>query len=202
MGRRLPLSAALACLVTFGLFWTMQALIGVSGTLKEGRPPPSIEFVRLRKDTTPEAKKREPPKREKPEQAPPPPNISMSKASFEPGDAVADYVPEIDASEALSGGIGGGGGADRDIVPLVRISPEYPMRARQREIEGWATVGFTISKAGTVKEAHIVGSQPGKVFDSAALNAVRKWKYNPKIEQGKAVERTGVRVTLAFSMED
>jgi protein TonB len=202
MGRRLPFSAAIACLVTFGLFWTMQALIGVSGELKEPRPPPSIEFVRLRRDTTPEAKKREPPKREKPQQAPPPPDISMSKASFEPGDGVADFAPDIDPSAALSGGIGGGGGADRDIVPLVRISPEYPMRARQREIEGWATVGFTISKAGTVKDAFVVASHPGQVFDDAAVNAVRKWKYNPKIEQGKAVERPGVKVTLDFSMQN
>jgi len=202
MGLRLPVSAAIACLVTFGLFCAMQALIGVSGTLKESRPPPSIEFVRLRKDTTPEAKKREPPKREKPEQAPPPPDISMSKASFEPGDGVGDFAPDIAPSEALSGGIGGGGGTDRDVVPLVRIQPDYPMRARQRGIEGWATVGFTISKAGTVKDVYIVASHPGSIFDRSALNAVRKWKYNPKIEKGKAVERPGIKVTLDFSMEN
>lgn len=202
MGLRLPFSAAIACLVTFGLFWTMQALVGVSGKLKEARPALSIEFVRLRRDTTPEVKKREPPKREKPKQAPQPPDISMSKASFEPGDGVAEFAPQIDPSDALSGGIGAGGGSDRDVVPLVRITPEYPMRARQRRIEGWATIGFTISKAGTVKDPYVIASHPGQTFDRSALSAVRKWKYNPKIENGKAVERPGVRVTLEFSMED
>jgi len=30
---------------------------------------------------------------------------------------------------------------------------------------------------------------------------VRKWKYNPKIQDGAAVERPGQKVTLEFTME-
>ena len=48
-GARYITAFAIACGVTFGLFWVMQALIGVAGELKEGRPPPSVEFVRLRR---------------------------------------------------------------------------------------------------------------------------------------------------------
>ena len=199
---RFPIAVGLACLVTFGLFWAMQALVGVSGKLQEGRPPPTVEFVRLRRDSTPEAKKREPPKREKPDQPPPPPDLSMSKSSLDPGEGVASIAPAIDVGDALAGGIGAGGGADRDVVPLVRINPDYPMRARQRGIEGWVTVEFTISKAGTVKDAVVVASHPGRVFDRSALQAIRKWKYNPKIQNGAAVERPGVKVTLEFAMED
>jgi protein TonB len=180
----------------------MQALIGVSGELKEGTPPPSIEFVRLRRDTVPATKKREPPKREKPEQPPPPPDISMSKASLEPGAGVTAIVPTVDPTGALSGGITGGGGADRDVVPLVRIDPDYPMRARQRHIEGWVVVEFTISKAGTVRDPIVLASHPGTIFNRSALQAIRKWKYNPKIEGGAAVERAGVKVRLDFVMED
>ena len=54
----------------------------------------------------------------------------------------------------------------------------------------------------TVKEAAVVGSHPGRVFDRAALQAIRKWKYNPRIQDGVAVERAGVKVTLEFTMED
>jgi len=198
---RLPIVIALAALVTFGLFWAMQALVGVSGKLEEGRPPPSVEFVRLKRDTTPEQKKREPPKREKPDAPPPPPNLSMSKASLDPGDGVGGIAPSIDASDALSGGIGMGGGSDRDAVPLVRIQPEYPMNARQRGIEGWVTLEFTITKAGTVRDPVVIASQPGSVFDRNALRAIRKWKYNPRIKDGEAVERTGM-VTLEFTMEN
>ena len=60
MARRLSIAVGLACVVTFGLFWSMQALIGASGELKEGRPAPSIEFVRLKRDRAPAEQKREP----------------------------------------------------------------------------------------------------------------------------------------------
>jgi protein TonB len=86
-------------------------------------------------------------------------------------------------------------------VPLVRIEPEYPMRARQRGIEGWVVIEFTISEAGTVKDAVVVSAHPGTIFNRAALQAVRKWKYNPKIQDGAAVERPGQKVTLEFTME-
>ena len=200
MRLRLPIAVGLACIVTFGLFWAMQALIGVSGELKEGRPVPKIDFVRLQRDTAPQVKEREPPKREKPDQPPPPPDISMSKANLDTGAGVGDIVPVIDPTDALGGGLGGGGGADRDVVPLVRIDPDYPMRARQRSIEGWVLLEFTITKAGTVKEPRVVDSHPGNIFDRSALRAVRKWKYNPKIEDGEAVERPGVKVRLKFDL--
>ena len=44
MDLRVPIAAALAGLVTFGLFWVMQALIGVSGELREGKPPTKVDF--------------------------------------------------------------------------------------------------------------------------------------------------------------
>ena len=43
---------------------------------------------------------------------------------------------------------------------------------------------------------------PGTVFNRAALRAIRKWKYSPKIEDGVAVERHDVRVKLHFGLED
>jgi len=53
MARRLFIAVGLACVVTFGLFWAMQALIGMSGKLEEGSAAPSIEFVRLKRDRAP-----------------------------------------------------------------------------------------------------------------------------------------------------
>ncbi len=48
---------------------------------------------------------------------------------------------------------------------------------------------FTITRVGTVDDARILRSDPPYVFDRAALQAIRKWRYNPKVEDGKAVER-------------
>jgi len=201
MERRLPAAVALACLVTFGLFWAMQALIGVTGELKEGSPPPTIDFVRLRKDNQPELKKREPPKREKPEQPPPPPDMSMARSNLNAGDAMAGLGSLMEDVGNLGEGLGTGAGSDRDVVPLVRVRPDYPMRALQREIEGWVAIVFTITKIGSVKDAR-VHSSSNPLFDNAALQAVRKYKYNPKIENGEAVERPGVKVLIRFEMED
>ncbi|MFP6627456.1 MAG: TonB family protein [Myxococcota bacterium] len=198
---RLPIALALACVITFGLFWSMQALIGTSRELQEGKPPPHIDFVRLRRDNTPQEKKREPPKREKPEQPPPPPDISMSKSTLDPGEGIAAIDPRIDASTILDGGLSSGGGTDRDVVPLIRIEPEYPIRARQHNIEGWVHVQFNVSKAGTVTEAFVVASRPRNVFDSAAIQAVLRWKYNPKIRNGVAVAREKLQVVFPFEME-
>ena len=198
---RLPVAVLLACGITFFLFWTMQALVRTKGELEESTAPLSIDFVRLRRDSTPQEKKREPPKREKPDQPPPPPDMSMSKSSLDPGEGVAMLAPQIDASAAIQGSLVAGGGSDRDAVPLVRIEPDYPMRARQRGIEGWVQVRFDVNKAGGVKNAVVVAANPPKVFDRAAIQAVLKWKYNPKIRNGVAEERLGLQVVFPFEME-
>ena len=202
MSGRHPFAFGIACLVTLALFWVMQALVGVEGELSEGSASLRIDFVRLLKDRAPQTKQREPPKREKPEQPPPPPSISTSKSTLDPGAGIAAIAPQIDAEEALTGGIGMGAGADRDVVPLVRINPEYPVRALQRRIEGWVTLEFTITEVGSVEDVVVLASEPGTVFDRSAMQAVRKWKYNPKIEDGVAAARPGVRTTLEFTMED
>ena len=59
----------------------------------------------------------------------------------------------------------------------------------------------TITPAGTVKDPIIIDAEPDGVFDSAAVAAVSRWKYNPKMEGGVAVERRGIRVKLAFKLE-
>ncbi len=197
---RLLLAIGLGSLTTFALFWVMQALIGVSGELREGRPPPTVEFVRLRKDRAPEMKKREPPKREKPEQPPPPPEMNLAK-NLQPSDAGGEIVPMLDTGAELAKATSlGAGGGSRDVVPLVRVDPEYPIKAKQRRIEGWVDLEFTISPAGTVQDARVLRSNPPAIFDQSALRAVRRWRYNPKIEDGVAVSRQGIKVRLRFEL--
>jgi protein TonB len=192
---------ALGILTAFALFWVMQALIGVSGELREGGGNLSVDFVRLRRDNAPDLKKREPPKREKPEQAPPPPELNMAKA-INPSDAVGEIVPIVDTSMELENAtnLNTGAGGDRDVVPLVRVDPEYPPRAKQQGIEGWVDLEFTITSVGTVQDPVVIGSNPSFVFDRAAIQAVRKWRYNPKTENGVVVARTGVQVRLRFEL--
>ncbi len=198
---RSVVSIFLGVFTAFGLFWIMQALIGVSGELKKAGTRLAVDFVRLRRDTTPQTKEREPLKREKPEQQPPPPEMNLAKA-MNPGDAVADIIPMVDTGMELerATALGAGGGGDRDVVPLVRVDPEYPPRARQQGIEGWVEVEFTISPVGTVQDAVVIASKPTFVFDRAALRAIRKWRYNPKVEDGSPIARPGIQVRLRFEI--
>ena len=92
--------------------------------------------------------------------------------------------------------------SDSDVIPVVRVNPQYPIRAAERGIEGWVEVEFTISSAGTVKSPFVLNAHPKNVFNRAALRAIAKWKYNPKIEDGVAVERPGVQVRLAFDLQE
>jgi len=194
---RVPIAIALAAVITFALFWVMQALVSVAGELGEEGGRLSVEFVRLRRDTTPEVKKREPPKREKPEQPPPPPQMNMAQ-NLAPADAVGAIEPMVDTGMELEQATSlGVGGADREEVPLVRVDPTYPPRAKQRGIGGYVVVQFTITAAGTVIDPIIVESKPSQIFDRAVLQAVKKWRYNPRIEGGQAVARTS-QVLLRF----
>ena len=198
---RMVVSVSAAVVVTFGLFWVMQALIGIEGTLDEDAAGRVVDFVRLKREELVEEKKRKLPNKKPPEEAPPPPDLNLSRNNrpdADLGNTLAIMGTDID----LGDGPGlGSGGADTDIVPLVRVEPLYPQRAAQRGIEGWVEVEFTISAAGTVMLPRVINYHPSTIFNRAALKAIRKWKYNPKIEEGKAVERPGVTVRLTFELK-
>jgi protein TonB len=199
MTRRLLGVSVLAAAVTFALFWVMQALIGVAGTILEDKPSLIVDFVRLKRDTEPETKKREIPDRQKPDQPPPPPQMDFSE-NLNPDDAAGIIVPDVSAEIELAATDLSAGGSDRDVVPLVRVEPQYPMSAKQRGVEGWVELEFTITAAGTVANIVVTASNPGTVFNRSAVNAVSKWKYNPKIVNGTAVDRPGVRQRIRFEL--
>ncbi len=196
--RLLAVSAA-AEAVTFAHFWVMQALIRLAGEMLEEKPSLVVDFVRLKRDTQPEMKKREIPDRKPPEQPPPPPQMNFSQ-NLNPDDAIGVIVPVVEALLDLAAADLGTGGSDRDVVPLVRIEPQYPMSAKQRGIEGWVELRFTITAAGTVADIVVTASVPGTVFNKSAVQAVSKWKYNPKVENGTAVDRPGVRQRIKFEL--
>jgi protein TonB len=188
-----------AIIVTFGLFYLMQALILGKDTKLGESGGTMIEFVRLKKDSELETKKRKMPEKKEPEEPPPPPDLSMSRSN-KPSQDMGEMAFAIDVNVDVGGTDVAIAAADSDVVPIVRVNPQYPLRASERGIEGWVAVEFTISKLGTVKDPHVIGSHPSSIFDRAALKAIRKWKYNPKIEDGEPVERPGVKVKLNFDL--
>ena len=79
------------------------------------------------------------------------------------------------------------------------VPPEFPMEARQRALSGWVDVQFAVRTDGAVGEVTIVGAQPVGVFEQAAVDAVRKWRYKPVMRDGQPVsQRARVRLSFAF----
>jgi protein TonB len=88
--------------------------------------------------------------------------------------------------------------APRRIIKLVQ--PQYPGDARMRGIEGWVDVNVVVTPSGDVLEQNVVASSRGRVFERAALNAVRQWKYEPRATND--TERLQVRVDFRMEKQD
>jgi protein TonB len=71
---------------------------------------------------------------------------------------------------------------------IQRVNPEYPREAERRGTEGSVEVSFTVSPEGKVSDVIIVNSEPSDIFDRAAVDAVRRWRYEPKKVGGVPVE--------------
>jgi TonB family protein len=84
-----------------------------------------------------------------------------------------------------------------ELYPTARVPPQYPERAARRRVEGVVELQVRVNPDGTVADATVIRSEPPGLFDEASLRAIRKWKFKPKIVDGKAVEATGVqRITF------
>jgi protein TonB len=93
-------------------------------------------------------------------------------------------------------------GTDRDVQPIVQVHPDYPQPAISRGVEGWVKVQFTITATGAVKDAFVIDASPRAVFDDAALKAIARWRYNPRIDNGTAVERVGMQTVIRFQLDN
>ncbi len=77
--------------------------------------------------------------------------------------------------------------ADRNLVPLLKTQPKYPRLAQRRGIEGRVEIEFVINPQGAVEDVSLIQAEPPEVFEEAALQAVKQWKFAPKFIEGAAV---------------
>ncbi len=199
---RLPVAFGFALLITAATFWFLARMIWTPTDINQMAKAARIEFTRMRKDTEVESKREEVRKaeRERSAQVPVAPRLSVSNNASITTAPVQMVQPKIDASGVKMNLTAGG--SDRGVAPLVRVNPDYPRRALERGIEGWVHVRFTITAAGTVKDLMVVDAEPKGVFDEAASKAVLRWRYNPRVENGVAVERVGEQTLIRFKLEN
>ena len=60
------------------------------------------------------------------------------------------------------------------------VPPEFPRRARRRDISGLVDVEFTINADGSTDAIQVLHSEPGRVFEKSAVDAVRQWRFEPR----------------------
>lgn len=199
MQLRLPLTVLLGGAFSIWMFWLLWTLISQPINVGDMLEATRIEFSRMRRDSEAATKREDRAEREPPPPAPEIPRMAFTSAGVDSN--VATLNPTINTAGAISR-MDMSGGSDTDVIPLVRIAPEYPPRALSRGVEGWVQVQFTITATGAVKDAVVVASDPPRIFDEAALRSIARWRYNPKVEGGVAVERIGVQTVIRFLLEE
>lgn len=190
-----------AAVATFAVFWMMQTLISSGNSVvNEESFGRLIEFVDVSQDEDVQTKQRKVNKPPTPPVEPPKPDLP--KPSMQAQSANAFDMGSIDLSPDLNieAGLNGSGG-DGDFLPIVKVSPQYPRRALQKGIEGHVTVEFTVTALGTVIDPKVIDANPPNIFNRAAMNAVKRFKYKPKIMEGKAQAVTGVRNIIRFELD-
>lgn len=194
---RLPFVVASGTLVTLSVFALLFHFVSVPLVSTGSDVARVIEFSRMIVEVPAKLKRDEKTQRPDPPQIPDPPQTvggrgtagpptQFQRASFSPG--------RVERSKGVPLR------PDGDAIPIVRPQPDYPPGPLAKGEEGWVQVRFNVSTVGTVKDAVVVEAEPHKTFDNAALKAIARWRYNPKIEDGVAVERVGLQAIIRFEI--
>jgi protein TonB len=93
-----------------------------------------------------------------------------------------------------TGGSGDGGNGDPALITgdmqrpvlLQKVEPEYPIVARRAGLGGRVTLQAVIAPDGSVESVEILAST-NPIFNAAAVDAVRRWRYKPALMNGAPV---------------
>ena len=201
-------TGVLAVVLTLLMFSIMQALINNDGIFeKPNRESSYLNFIRLNTQEAELNKKdrRLPEPPPPPEEAPETPEFSAQIDSISANlsmDLPTIGIPINSGDGPYLGALVQGGGLagfDTDVIPVVRVQPAYPRRAKQAGIEGFVTMEVLIRADGTVTRARVMESDPPRLFDEAALRAIERWKFRPKIVDGTPVEQRA-KQTIEFTL--
>jgi periplasmic protein TonB len=189
-----------ATVITVALLWVMQYLIatGVQAVTEE-RTFHFIDFIRVQRDERVQTRE-EKVERAPDAQAPP---LMQSQRQSSDVDATAIGVIGISAPQ-ISHEVSLGREAffsDGDYMPIVQVAPQYPHRAADLGLEGFVLLEFTVTGEGMVRDPRIIESTH-EIFNQAALDAVLRFRYRPRVIDGGPVEVPGVRFRITFELWD
>ena len=136
-----------------------------------------------------------------PADTPLPQQLSEQRAVPVNADALKPVVPRI-VAQIVDPGLAIPAIDKGDLLPVIKVAPIYPKDAIARNVTGQVLLEFVVTETGAVRDPVVLAADPPGVFERAAIDAVGKFRYSPKVVEGKAVEVTGVRNRIVFEIAD
>ncbi|NVJ59653.1 MAG: energy transducer TonB [Gammaproteobacteria bacterium] len=203
--QRVLIGLLLGAGITFGLFILMSFLVKGGDGSYEKREYPVVDYGSLEVEQDVKRKERRVPKKPPPPKEPPPPETQkVSKVTNPDMQQMNIQLSKLDVN------VGAGGmyignmqqmmSQDGEAIPLVIIEPQYPRKALMDGIEGFVRFRFTVKADGYAKDVEIVDANPRRLFDREARRAIYKWRFKPRVVDGKAVEQANMYYTLEFKL--
>lgn len=190
--------------ITFCLFVLMAFLIKSELEPPELSDDKTVEFVIAQPEDELRVRDRRIPKKPPPPKTPPPPqprqvakvqkpikNLNINLGKFDVSVNSGMYLGSVGQAGSLS---------DGDAIPMVIIEPRYPRKAAMEGLEGWVRFQFTVAPDGSPKDVKVIDAKPKRVFERDARKAIYKWKFKPRVIDGKAVEQPNMRYTMEFKL--
>lgn len=72
-------------------------------------------------------------------------------------------------------------------------SPTFPVEAARTGRSGFAVVEFTVTADGRVTGAHVISSNPRRIFDKSAIEAIERSQFKPALRDGQSVSSVVTR---------
>jgi TonB family protein len=136
----------------------------------------------------------------------PAPIVAAPPAPATAAETPATTAPQVatatPAAPAVAAWVPGEGVIGSNKLKVLRsVLPEFPRGARESGTSGWVDLEYTVAKDGAVKELSVTTSEPRRIFDNAAMDALRRYRYAPILKDGQPVEQR-VRTRIRFTATD
>lgn len=205
---RYSFSIVLGSFITLSLFYLMSQLIFQENQIKKDQDEShSIQFLMNKTIEDLELRSRRMPKKPKdPNPEPAKPKIKISTQVEKKPLLLKSSLPKLNLSKDFlnkgEGMMNIASSENSDVVPLVRIEPSYPRKAAIRGIEGFVILQFDISLLGTTDNISVIQASPPQIFNSKAIQALKRWRYKPKTINGKSQIQKNLKIQLDFKLEN
>jgi len=196
---RLLIAAGVGVVVAGLLTLFMHVLIEFSQQELVDTPRANmLDFVRVKREESSQRKKPRP-QRPKTQEAPPAPPTPQSADQNMSDTALQVSMPTASADIGMDIGTGIGTG-DGEYLPIVKVAPTYPIKAAAEGKEGECLVVFTVTTTGATKDVEVVSGSCPQVFARSSIMAAKKFKYKPRIVDGKAIEVPGIYNLFSYTL--